>query len=341
MKKLKILVVLVLIFSFQINIMLAQDIHHSQFYTSPLNTNPALTGVFNGDWRAAGNYRSQWFVDNLVNYLTFTGSYDIRLYPKKWTTKGLWSAGFLVNYDRAGDSKLSLGYIGISASYAYPINKNNIFSIGGLIGGAQRRFQQDQLTWDEQWNGTSFDPNLSPQENFDRTSNGFLDLSAGINYRWQKNTRTKIDAGLGLFHLNQPEQQFFSQTESVNLPIRFNLSFTPSVKLLERLDLLLHAQFQKQQNYQETVFGGYGKFYLSLKRGREFALLLGLSARSEDAIIPKLAFQYNNWYGGISYDVNTSPFDLATRGRGGPEFSLIYTYVKSRPLSQLKACPIF
>ena len=89
------------------------------------------------------------------------------------------------------------------------------------------------------------------------------------------------------------------------------------------------------------LFGGYGKFYLSLKRGKEFSLLLGVSARTKDAVIPKLAFQFNNWYGGLSYDINTSPFDLATRGRGGPEFSLIYTYVKSRPLSQLKACPIF
>lgn len=49
--------------------------------------NPALTGTFNGDWRAAGNYRSQWFVDNLVNYLTFTGSYDIRFYPKNGQPK--------------------------------------------------------------------------------------------------------------------------------------------------------------------------------------------------------------------------------------------------------------
>ncbi|MBK9961323.1 MAG: PorP/SprF family type IX secretion system membrane protein [Saprospiraceae bacterium] len=341
MKKLKILGVFVLTVSLQIKFILAQDIHHSQFYTSPLNMNPALTGTFNGDWRAAGNYRSQWFVDNLVNYLTFTGSYDIRFYPKKWTTKGLWSAGFLFNYDRAGDSKLSLGYLGISASYAYPINKNNILSIGGLIGGAQRRFQQDQLTWDEQWNGSSFDPNLSSQENFDRTSNGFLDLAAGINYRWQKSARTKIDCGIGLFHLNKPDQQFFSQTESVKLPMRLNLNLMPNFKVLDRLDILLHAQFQRQQNYQEILFGGYGKFYLSLKRGKEFSLLLGVSARTKDAVIPKLAFQFNNWYGGLSYDINTSPFDLATRGRGGPEFSLIYTYVKSRPLSQLKACPIF
>ena len=38
----------------------AQDIHFSQFYMSPLNTNPALTGVMNCNTRLVGNYRNQW-----------------------------------------------------------------------------------------------------------------------------------------------------------------------------------------------------------------------------------------------------------------------------------------
>ena len=38
----------------------AQDIHFSQFYMSPLNLNPALTGVMNCNTRFVGNYRNQW-----------------------------------------------------------------------------------------------------------------------------------------------------------------------------------------------------------------------------------------------------------------------------------------
>jgi len=103
-----------------------QDIHHSQFYTSPLNVNPALTGVFNGDWRAAGNFRSQWFVDDLVQYMTFTGSFDKRFYPKKWTTKGMWNGGILFNYDQAGDSKMSFGNLGVSISLSCTIHINKL-----------------------------------------------------------------------------------------------------------------------------------------------------------------------------------------------------------------------
>ncbi|MBK9272497.1 MAG: PorP/SprF family type IX secretion system membrane protein [Saprospiraceae bacterium] len=324
------------------NPILGQDLHHSQFYTAPIQLNPALTGMFNGDLRASANYRNQWFVDELVEYLTFSGMADMRFYPKKWTSKGIWSAGFMINYDRAGDSRLSLGHLGLSVSYAYPISTNHIVSVGALVGAAHRRFEQDKLTWNEQWvPGVGHDPGLSSGENFNNTSRAFLDLSAGVNYRWQRSNRTKFDLGLGLFHLNTPEQKFFDQTANANLPIRMSVSLLPSIQLAQRVDLLLHGLYQNQGPHQETVLGGYGKFYLRTQRGSSFALLLGAATRIGDAIAAKIAAEINNWYVGFSYDVNTSPFKVATRRRGGPEFSVQYIFVKARPLSQLKACPIF
>ncbi len=322
----------------------SQDIHHSQFYTSPLNANPALTGIFNGDMRFAANYRNQWFVNDLVKYLTLTGSYDMKFFPKRWDRKGMWNGGLLFNYDQAGDSKLSLGHLGLTVSYAYPLNMNNIVSIGGLVGGSQRRFSQDKLVWDEQFNTSTsqVDPNLPSGENFSKTSRSFLDVGAGVNYRWQKSKRTKLDLGVGLYHLNKPEQKFFTQTASTKLPMRININLTPSFKLTERLDLLLHGQHQIQGPYTETVVGGYGKIYLSTKTYKNYALLLGLSARLGDAhFIPKLAIEMNRWYAGFSYDITTSPWDKAVNGRGGPEFSLMYIITKARPLPQLKSCPIF
>ena len=40
----------------------AQDIHFSQYYTSPLTLNPALTANINGMFRASFNYRNQCLV---------------------------------------------------------------------------------------------------------------------------------------------------------------------------------------------------------------------------------------------------------------------------------------
>ncbi|MCC6816577.1 MAG: PorP/SprF family type IX secretion system membrane protein [Saprospiraceae bacterium] len=320
---------------------LAQDIHQSQFYTSPLNLNPALTGNFFGDQRFALNYRNQWFVDDLVKYLTFTGSYDLRLFPKKWTQRGIWSLGFLVNYDKAGDSRLGLTHLGVSASFAYPINNKNIFSLGAMIGGTSRRFSVDNLTWDEQYNNGSYDPNRPSGENIGSSSNFFMDVSAGLNYRWQKSKRTKLDLGLGAYHLNKPDQIFYSSNQTIQLPYRFTIYALPSLNLSKRFDLLFHVLYQNQRPYEEIVYGGYLRSYLSRQRGREFNVLLGIAVRNADALIPKVAFEYKNWYLGVSYDINNSDFKKATNRRGGPEFSLIHVFVKARPIEVLRTCPIF
>lgn len=318
-----------------------QDIHQSQFYTSPINLNPALTGNFFGDNRVALNYRNQWFVDDLVKYLTFTGSFDIRFYPKKWRTKGIWSAGLLVNYDQAGESRLGLTNLGLSSSFSYPINTRNILSLGAMIGGTNRRFNVDALTWDEQYDGSKFDPTRPSGENFSATSNTFMDLSTGLNYRWQKSRRTKVDAGIGAFHLNQPDQIFYTNNQTIKLPMRMTFYAFPSFSLTQRFDILLHGMHQIHNPYSATVLGGYLRTYLNTQRGKELNVLLGIATRLGDAWIPKIAFEFKNWYLGMSYDINTSEFKRATNRRGGPEFSLVHIFVKARPIEQLRACPIF
>ena len=58
----------------------AQDIHFSQFYLSPLNLNPAMTGVMNCNVRLVANYRNQWasvLKSNAFN--TYSVSYDQRV----------------------------------------------------------------------------------------------------------------------------------------------------------------------------------------------------------------------------------------------------------------------
>jgi hypothetical protein len=38
----------------------AQDPSFAQFFSSPLNVNPALTARINSQWRAIANFRDQW-----------------------------------------------------------------------------------------------------------------------------------------------------------------------------------------------------------------------------------------------------------------------------------------
>ncbi|NCP46666.1 MAG: type IX secretion system membrane protein PorP/SprF, partial [Flavobacteriales bacterium] len=58
MKKIKYSILLIVIST--VNLFAQQDVHFSQFFSSPLTLNPANAGIYNGDLRAIMNYRSQW-----------------------------------------------------------------------------------------------------------------------------------------------------------------------------------------------------------------------------------------------------------------------------------------
>jgi hypothetical protein len=58
----------------------AQDLHFSQFYNSPLTTNPANTGFIpDGDYRLGVNYRNQWSSIMTVPYKTMSAFGDVQL----------------------------------------------------------------------------------------------------------------------------------------------------------------------------------------------------------------------------------------------------------------------
>src|SRR3954464_8133591 len=61
---------------------IAQDPTFSQFFSSPLNINPALTANINADWRAVSNIRNQWLRAGSP-YVTATISFDSRLFARR------------------------------------------------------------------------------------------------------------------------------------------------------------------------------------------------------------------------------------------------------------------
>lgn len=316
----------------------AQDVHLSQFQYGRLQLSPALTGMFNGDKQVSLIHKQQYF-SVPVDYLTFTGSYDVK-FRDCYDESGFFSAGILFNYDQSGDSKLSLASLSVNGSYTLPITSKFFVGGGAYLGAGQRSFSQNDLEWDNQWNGTIFDPTLPSGETFDKTSFTFLDVGAGVNIRLQGVDRTKLDAGVGAYHLNQPGYSFYDEP-GVNLPIRLSYYLLGILKLGDFIDLYGNALYQDQGPYSETVLTGGVILHLSNKKARELELHLGGGGRLEDAWMPMIAIGYDGWRGGFSYDLNTSPFKAATDEKGGPEFFLTYTYKRLCPLRQTKVCTIF
>ena len=81
----------------------AQDIHYSQFFNSPLNLNPALAGIFNGDGRVHANIKEQW---SSVPVGYTSGDLGLDLKHGVGQKGHFLGYGVLLNYDRAGDLDL-------------------------------------------------------------------------------------------------------------------------------------------------------------------------------------------------------------------------------------------
>lgn len=319
----------------------AQDIHFSQFYNSPLNLNPALTGAFAEDMRFIGNYRNQWS-SVPVPYLTFSGSYETKIYSNI-APNGFFTLGAVFNYDQQGTSELKLTQLSLSGAYTHMLSDYSSLTAGFQVGSMNRSFSLDNLTFENQYNGDVFDPLSNTREDFPSTSKTFIDIGTGLNFFAMSDKGFNINIGGGLFHLTRPQQNFYNQTES-NLPFRITGHLAGKAPVNEKMDVQFRLLSQFQGPYQEYLIGSALVYKINDARGKELAFSIGTNyryANESDAVIPTMGLRYLSWYGEFSYDVNVSAFDIATNGKGGPEFSLIYTITKVKPPKTFKACPIF
>src|ERR1043165_6323817 len=78
----------------------AQDIHYSQFYENALLRNPALTGIFTGDYKIGFDYRSQW-AQVSKPYSTVMLSGETRVLVNREINDYV-SFGLATNFDKIG-----------------------------------------------------------------------------------------------------------------------------------------------------------------------------------------------------------------------------------------------
>ncbi len=340
----------IIVFSLlQASFLAGQDIHFSQFSNSPLNLNPGLTGVFGGDMRFVGNYRSQWR-SVPVPYTTFSGSVENKIYFTKGKYDRFLTGSLFLNYDKQGSLHLTSMQIGIPIALTLPTGKNKFLTLGATPAFGQRAFDQSKINFGNQWDGCAFDAGINPNEDLllQNTSLKYFDLSAGVNFRMQGGTkRNRLDLGAAMHHLNRPYHDFWSSTladpGNVRLYNKLSVYGIGLIQIASNYDLMLQASYQKQGGYSEIVYGGGIRFHLNQTPYKELSLQIGADYRSryQDALIPHVEVLYKTWTLGVTYDVNFwSDVNLVTNRRGGPEVSLIYRLYKIKPLPTFKSCPI-
>ena len=326
-------------FLFTSSIVDAQDLHFSQFYHSPQNINPALTGVYHQDKRFIANLRSQW-ASVPVPYQTSSLAYDQKILNDGRLGNDILGAGVFLNYDIAGDAKMQTTQVGGNIAYTRQLSKRHFLSGGFRVLMAQRRFDISALTFDNQFIDGTFIPTANTGEDFSNFNYSYIDLGAGINWLFQISKRMKFHFGTSVLHLNQPQATFFENNDA-RQSRRWNLHLDATIQLADKIDLMPAAIFSMQEAQQERLFGSGLKYHLDQRFAREKSLIVGMWYRMNDAAITSFGVSYPTWQATVSYDFNTSDFNNATNGNGGVEFSFIYNITTVKAMTDRKSCPIF
>jgi len=334
------IVVLISLISFLIShVSQAQDIHFTQFNFSPLNENPANTNLFDGDMRFVGNFKNQW-QSVPVAYNTVSASMDMNIATLK--NHDRIGGGVVFYYDQAGDSRFTSLNLAFSLSYQLNFGRRDehTLCLGYQAGFVNRSFDYTHLFFDDQFNGNIFNPNLPQNEAYSKTNFLFLDMGAGLTYKWNKGIRRNLTIGFSIAHINTPNQSFYNDL-SVKLDPRINFSVRGQFKLAEKFDIVPEFLWQRQSSQMEFVPGVHLKSYVSVKSYQRIAINTGVYYRVGDAPAVLLGMDYNNLQVNCSYDINSSGFTPASRYNGGFEISLIYIVSRIKKHSSFANCPIF
>ncbi len=313
----------------------AQDIHFSQFMSSPMNINPALTGNFDGSYRFIGNGRRQWS-SVTIPYQTFGISADANNFLRLKN----FGTGISIYQDKTGDSHFSTLQFNISASYRIKLNKDSthFITLGVQSGLTSRRIDYSNLTYDNQYNGFIYDPTIPSTENFQNAGKVYPNLNPGINYRYILKPRTEVSLGFSVYNITKPKQSFYGN-DFIVLDPRYNINIAGKIKLSEKFDLLPSALVMSQGTFREITFGTSLKYILKPTPNHYRAVYIGGWLRAKDAAFVSIGMDYQKLYIGLSYDINYSNLRPASNLRGGMEFAVIYIFDRLPKKLKYKICP--
>ncbi len=323
---------------------LSQDLHFSQFFNTPLLTNPANTGFIpDGDYRIGINYRNQWASVTPFPYKTMSAFGDWQTMQNSDNT-GWLGLGGLILRDVAGTSVLTSTKIYGSVAYHQMINAGSLVSLGFNVGWANKRINTTNLTFPSQWNGKFFDVHqTSVAPKLDDNNISYLDMQVGMNYAYFPSNDIYLNAGFSAMHVNRPKETFFTEQPGENnrIPVRYTAFLNGSFKLNDRVIVNPNVYGSLQANAYEIV-GGLNAHYNASGDG-EKVLIAGVYYRYKDAIIPMVGLSFKDLTFTFSYDVTTSSLSNFNNGRGGMEFSLVKQGVVDRYMGNRRdaMCPSF
>ncbi|PSR13138.1 MAG: hypothetical protein DA408_11140 [Bacteroidetes bacterium] len=332
MKLSRLLPIVILLFCWQG--LSAQDVHYTLFNMSPLRTNPALTGAFNGTARLGGIYRGQWF--NLDASMTTPSFYVDAPIIRGFRDRDWVGVGLMFLSDQAGPFDLQTSLGGLSASYHLALDKKatSILTLGAQYGQATRKatFNNPLAQQNIETNfggGGENETEFNAMGNADKNTN-YNDISAGLLYRTQLDKTSALELGLSALHLNSPSAGLLGSGGGVGVG-------TGGQDADRKMTFITHGKYDRMLDekwsmsptfFFQTTEGGGNEIVLQAWAGRkvneDLTLNFGLGGRFGDAGQVLFGADYKDIRAALSYDVNLSSASTITNNVGGFEISAYY-----------------
>ncbi len=341
--------------------MMAQDIHFSQFYMSPLNLNPALTGVNNCKTRLVANYRNQWAsVIGSDAYNTYSVSYDQKVAVGRSDYFGI---GGTLWGDVAGETRFGSSQARMSFSYSKKVGgyrkAAKYLVVGADAGVTQRRVRDGDFRWGTQHDGNGgFNGSLSSGEPVLDPDFLYADVSVGILFFNVTDERNNWYVGAALAHVNQPNISFYQGDDAVTLYTKNTFHAGAQLELTRDISILPAAVLFFQGKQREYNLGTSFRFDTGTRsvpqswqvgawfRAGTQATVIDQITQEEsgggfhaDAIILSTRFNYDKFGIGFSYDSTISDLRQGGNAVGSFEFSL--NYFICGPEKRAVYCPRF
>jgi len=183
----------------------AQDVFYTQYFSTPMYYNPALTGINTGV-RARFLFRNQW-PSLPVSYKSYYFSADVgdRGLP------GAGGIGLYVNSNNDGVAFIHDLSVGLNISVRIPITSYMVTQVGIKAAVGQRRINWNDLVWPDQLSelyGNIYVSSFVPP---DASKKVYPDFGAGglLQFSNQEGTATGT-MGFSVDHVFQPDIAFLS-----------------------------------------------------------------------------------------------------------------------------------
>ena len=303
----------------------AQDPIFSQFYSAPLQLNPAFAGNTYAP-RINLNYRNQWPELNSA-YITYAASYD-QFFED--LNSGF---GVMIISDDAGQGLLNTNRVSGFYSYRLQIDRDFYMKFG-----VEGSFVQTRFDWDRFLFGDAIDATFGPispggtpfpseETRPAELSTTYFDISTGILVY-----SPQFYGGLTVKHLNTPNEGLLGVNDNLNtgLPMRialhggFELTVKEGNNRSQGAFISPNVMYLRQGDFNQMnagAYGSYGPFFAGAWYRTTFS--------NQDAVIFLAGAQQGIFKIGYSYDITIS--GLAGQTGGSHEVSLLINFDANRP----------